>query len=165
METNFKIAADPSLIGHSTKRLKERFFILNHFKNFIYKSANNQNSCILRSDYSTHIMNQVFEYTKGLFTLPQLYCMFMANKHNGTGWDYQRLNEYKIEVLKCIDLESSTEHDLGDIGNFKRKIMELNPIIFNVLNDLIFASHLFWDDEKKEFRYPLVDVKSVETIQ
>jgi hypothetical protein len=35
--------------------------------------------------------------------------------------------------------------------------MELNPVIFNVLNDLMYYSQLFWDAENEEFKYPEIE--------
>jgi hypothetical protein len=160
METNKKIVVDPSYKGLSEKRLTERFYLQNHFRNYLQNSANYQSGSILYPDYRVHIMTQVAEYTKGLFSLPQMYCMFMANRQNGTGWSLQEINRLKINVLTYINLESMKGHKIGDIENFKRKIMELNPIIFIVLNDLICSSHLFWDVERKEFRYPRIEVQS-----
>jgi hypothetical protein len=157
MYPNKNFVYDPSKNEYGINRLKERFFILNHFRNYVSENAINENTRIQYPEYRTHIMIQVIEYTKGLFTLPQLYCMFMANKYDGKRWSYCVLNDLKMNVLNYIDEVAEHENDLSDIECFKKKVMELNPIIFNVLNDLIYYSQLFWDSEKEEFKYPTID--------
>jgi hypothetical protein len=157
MKSKKPIALDPSRIGNGIKRLKERFYVKNHFRNYVTENATYRDGNILYPDYRTHIMTQVIEYTKGLFTLPQLYCMFMANEPEGAGWFYSDLNHYKMNVIKYIDESIKRPHDLGDIECFKRKVMELNPVIFNVLNDLMYYSQLFWDAENEEFKYPEIE--------
>lgn len=157
MYSNSKIAIDPSTNGHSAKRLKERFYIQNHFRNYVKENATYQNSSILHPDYRTHIMLQVIEYSKGLFTLPQLHCMFMANESEGAGWSYGQLNNFKMNVLIYIDKVVKLTPDLGDIECFKKKVMELNPIVFNVINDLMYYSKLFKDAENNEYMYPEIE--------
>jgi hypothetical protein len=83
--------------------------------------------------------------------------MFMANEPEGAGWFYSDLNHYKMNVIKYIDESAKRTHDLGDVECFKRKVMELNPVIFNVLNDLMYYSQLFWDAENEEFKYPEIE--------
>jgi hypothetical protein len=140
------------MIGFETKKMIESAYLRNHIWYFLLKN----NLGIPGEDYKTHIMTLVFEYSIGLFSLPQLYCMFMAVKHNGKYWSFNKSNRLKIDVLIYIDQVATKEHQLGNIENFKRKIMELNPVVFNVLNDLLCSSQIFWDDKRKEFRYPQI---------
>jgi hypothetical protein len=161
MGTNTTIAKKYSKNAVSAKNMKEMAYIRNHFQNYIKEHAVYRNNSTNYPDYQTHIFTQVMEYTDGLFTLPQLYLLFIANCDDGIGWQYKNLSYYKMHVLEEIDNDVYESYDFGDIPEFCRKVMELNPIIFNILNELIYYSHLFWNKKDEMYGYP--DMKEIES--
>lgn len=159
METR-TIAKSNSKNTFSAKRNKEMAYIRNYFTNYVKEHATYRNNSTLYPDYKTHIFTQVIEYTDGMFTLPQLYLIFMANQEDGIGWDYKELSYFKMRVLEEIYETTENEKDTWDINDFSRKIMELNPIIFNVLNELMYHSEMFWDAKDERFYFP--DIEEIE---
>lgn len=155
MNTNSNITIKPLESGYSANRLIEILFIENHFKNYLTASA--VINFFEEPDFKTRAYIQVVKYTKGLFSLEQLSYIFLANADESDYWEYEELDDKKKRILKYIDNISMGDKDL--VGNeiFKRKIMDLNPIVFSLLDELIHESLLFWDKEAKAYGYPDIE--------
>jgi hypothetical protein len=154
-----KIATTPLENGSSARRMLERFYVQNCFENHL-KSISRPDGTYHRSlpNYKYHVMSQVVDYVDGLFTLPQLYCIFTASEHEIGGWiyDYTLFNDFKSQAIKYIDKVAEDENDLDEIENFKKNVLELNPIVFTVLNDLFYESGMFDNDYWEGYRYPKI---------
>jgi hypothetical protein len=154
-----KIATEPSENGSSAKMMLERFYVKNCFENYLnnISKPDSTSPCSI-PNYKYHVMSQVVDYIDGLFTLPQLYCLFNASNYLIGSWanDYTVLNDFKISAIKYINEEAKAENDLGDIDRFKKNVTELNPIVFTVLNDLFYESELFDEDYGEGYRYPKI---------
>jgi hypothetical protein len=161
MGINNKIANKHSKNAFSAKRIKEMAYIRNHFENYIKENVTYMNKSLLYPDYKTQIMTQVIEYTDGMFTLPQLYIIYLANSSNLMGWSYDKLSSYKVNVLKEIDealvKKSNSKNVLGDVEEFRRKVMELNPIIFHALSELMYNSNMFLNNSDMFYDYPDIE--------
>ena len=160
-----EIATKPLENGNSAKRILENFYIKNCFESYL-KGLNRADGTLNHSasKYKYHIMSQVIEYVDGLFTLPQLYCIFDASVDDLNGWgaDYMAMNDFKTYVINIINETDEYENDLDDIENFKNKVLELNPITFTVLNDIFYESNMFDDDYCEGYRYP--DISNDENV-
>jgi hypothetical protein len=154
-----EIAAKPLETGSSAKRMLEKFYVQNSFENYL-KRISGPDGTYHHSipNYKYHVTSQVVDYIDGLFTLPQLYCIFNASLDDLGGWiyDYTVLNDFKTYAIECINEEDKYENDLDDIEKFKKNVAELNPIIFNVLNDLFYESGIFDEDYWEGYRYPVI---------
>jgi hypothetical protein len=158
MVINRELATKPFENGESAKRILERFYVKNCFENYlssIYKPDNEYSTSI--PDYKYHIMSQVIDYTDGLFTLPQLYCIFNASLIELEGWkyDYTVFNDFKDFIIHYIDKVVENKDELEDVENFKNNISGLNQVVFTILNDLLYESNIF-DDDYEDYRYPYI---------
>lgn len=154
-----KIAIKPLENGSSAKKTLERFYVHNCFKNYLNRiSRPDGTSSYSIPNYKYHVMSQVVDYIDGLFTLPQLYCLFNASCDAMGGWnfDYTDLIDFKSFAIEYINDEAESDNDLDDIENFKKNVSELNPIVFNVLNDLFYQSDMFDEDYWNGYRYPKI---------
>jgi hypothetical protein len=152
-----KIAIAPLKIGDSTKRMLERFHIQNNFEIYLKSIGHpDKNSLGIKPNYQHHLMSQVMNYIDGLFTLPQLYCIFNASLRffNSWGYGYTSLDEFKPFLISFINEEDEYENDLDDIVIFKKNVLELNSIIFTVLNDLLYEAGLWDADYCEGYKYP-----------
>jgi hypothetical protein len=82
----------------------------------------------------------------------------------GWAYDYTSFVDFKHYVVNYITEEAKHENDLGDIEDFKEKLLALNPLIFNVLNDLLYESCLFDNDDWDGYRYPKISNDEKECI-
>ncbi len=130
----------------SAKRTLERFYIKNFFKNYIDNSMKPDTYyTFFVPEYKYYIMDLVIDYIDGLFTLPQLLFLYRSNSIEDPMWDYEDIKDRQINVIKDIDTYACEEDDLDDIDLFKERVMKLDPIVFNLLNDLIYQSGIFID--------------------
>jgi hypothetical protein len=154
-----EIATKPLENGSSTKKILENFYIKNSFENHL-KSISQPDGTYHHSipNYKYHVTSQVIDYIDGLFTLPQLYCIFNEINFELGGWvlDYTSFDDLKPFIIKWINRVAKDDNDLGDINNFKKNVSELNPIIFTVLNDLLYESGIFDEDNWQGYRYPKI---------
>lgn len=159
MIINRQIAIKPLEDGNCAKKKLERFYVQNCFKNHM----NNVNQPYVKNRRSipkndSRITSQVIEHIDKLFNLPQLYCIFYACNEEIGGWNfnYALISEYKTHVVKYVNEFAEEFNDLGDIEKFKKNLADLNPIIFNVLNDLFYESQIFDEDNFDGYRYPKI---------
>jgi len=159
MIINRKIATEPLENGSSAKRMLEKFYIQNCIENeFNDISRPDGTYPNTIPNYKYHVMSQVVDYLDGLFTLPQLYCIFNIIDIELAGWfnDYTSFDDLKPFIIKYIDEVAEYENDLDDIEIFKKNVSELNPILFTVLNDLFYESGIFDEDYWEGYRYPKI---------
>jgi hypothetical protein len=157
MIKNFELATKPLKDGNSAKKMLERFYVQNRLENYLKTlECPDDKPDDVNSNYKIYVMAQVMEYIDGFFTLPQLYCIFNASISDLGGWkyDYSTMEEFKPFLLKYISEDAEYENDLVDIENFKMNVLKLNPIIFTVLNDILYTAGLFDNDYWEGYKYP-----------
>lgn len=154
-----ELAIAPLENGNSAKRMLEKFYIQNCFENYL-KSISKPDGRFSHSfpNYKYHIMSQVIDYLDGLFTLPQLYCLFTAIDIEISGWNinYNAYYDFKPYAIEYINKVAKVENDLDDIKIFKKNVLEMNPVILKVLNDLFYESEMFDEDYGEAYRYPKI---------
>lgn len=142
----------------NAERTLERYYIQNHFRDYVLSNMYYVENGQQYRNYKAEIMSKVFELVKGIFTLPQLHCLFMATDE--CGYSYEELNELKTSILNYIEEVAEEVSDLGDIASFRTHIMNMHPIILEAFIFAIYDSNLFFDEESEEFIYP--DVEYIE---
>jgi hypothetical protein len=116
----------------------------NHFKNYIKATAHYDcNNC---PDFETLIKTQVIESTKGLFSLPQLFCIYWANFSEFGMCNSEELKDLKSSILDEIDREVKEKVNLGNIKDFKKKITELDTIVLSILDEILRDSIKTYDN-------------------
>ena len=145
MHISKNIVINPIENGSNAKRTLERFYIKNSFKNYIEDFMKHEKGSAFIPQYKYYIMDIVTDYIDGLFTLPQLWFLYMANAIENPLWFYEDIYDRQMNVIKAIDDNATEEDDLDDIEIFKKNVKNLDPVVFNMLNDLIYYSHIFDD--------------------
>lgn len=155
MNTNIDIAMEQSLNVRSVVGQEEMVFIETYLKNYLMATA--KLNSFNEPDFETRTYLQIVEYIKGLFSLEELYYICLANSTEWAYWKYEELDDLKRNILHFIDYSSWLDDYLGDIEIYKRKVMDLNPIILNLLHELLRVSYLFFDEEIGDFICPDIE--------
>jgi hypothetical protein len=161
------LAINPLENGSSAKRELERFYMKNYFKNYIEMAMKpDTDFWVFIPDYKYYIMDMIIDHIDGLFTLPQLWFLYKANCCEDPRWNYEDIIDRQVNVIKYLDEYAIDEDDLDDIEIFKKNIKELSPIVFNILNDLIYDSGIFTDYTYYEgYTYPKMITDENECIK
>ncbi len=163
-----RIAVKPLANGNSAKKMLEDFYIRNSFENYYNQISQGDKKDKSNREYELYVTGQVIDYIDGVFTLPQLHCIFEASTDELGGWKigFPSMFDFKNYLIKeYIDKVAKYNPDLDDIENFKKNVSDLNPVIFSLLNDILYESYIFDDGTCDEYKYPIISDDETECLK
>ena len=143
----------------------ERDYIKENLRFFIEKKADYKRTVSggkwrIHADDLTSLRYLLLDYILDHFTLRELYISFYCCKGlSGLDADLIKISK-KIAISYVWDLNILT---IEQSKRLKRKISDMNPIMFGLILDLILTSNLFFDDENHRSVLPDLSVYLVTT--
>ena len=156
MKTKFRNSKHLSNVNNEINPI-ERNYIETSLQYFIQKEAVYNRTCPdaygwnIETDYTTRMRTILLDYILDHFTLEELYIVFYENQ-SCYYLDSDIIKESKQNAIENINNDETLTMD--EIKRLKRKVWDLNPILFGLIHELIQQSDLFWDTENEEMVYP-----------
>lgn len=111
------------------------------------------NKFYIEPDKKAKLRILLLDYILEHFTLHELFNVFFCR--GGYSLDATNISESRREAIDFINEDESLTEE--EAKRLKRKIWDINPILFGLILELIHESELFWDDKKQEVVYPEFD--------
>jgi len=156
MKTNFRNSKHSSNVNNVINSI-ERSYIEKNLQYFIQKEAACNRKVlsnlgwIIESDYNTRLRTILLDYILDHFTLWDLYIIFFENQscYFFSAGNIKDSKQNAIENINSYDTLTIQERK-----RLKRKVWDMNPILFGHIHEFIHQSDLFWNDEKEEIVCP-----------
>lgn len=101
-------------------------------------------------DRQTLLRYQYLDYIVEHFNLKELYVIFFEPLDNG--FSCNNFEEARKDAIENINSNNSFTHE--EAKRIKRKVWDMNPILFDLISEFIYSSELFWDSEIDDFVFP-----------
>ena len=153
METIFKNGS--TKIG-SYINSKEREYIEENFLYFIdkkkktYRSNSSSSGWYTNVDHETEIRYLLLDYILNHFNVYELFIIFFRQ-------DCYKLTLGIISEARYHAIENINEDDSfspEEKKRLKRKVWDMNPIVFGLILEFVHISDLFWDCDKEDYVLP-----------
>ena len=156
MKTKFRNSKHLSNVNNEINPI-ERNYIETSLQYFIQKEAVYNRTCPdaygwnIETDYTTRMRTILLDYILDHFTLEELYIVFYENQ-SCYYFDSDIIKESKQNAIENIN--SYDTLTIQERKRLKRKVWDMNPILFGHIHEFIHQSDLFWNDEKEEIVCP-----------
>ena len=113
--------------------------------------SNERYGWIISYSHDTKVQTVLLDYILEHFTLWELYTLFYEHQ------DPYYLNEVAFREAKqnaIGNINSNSTLTIQEKMRLKRKIWDMNPVIFGLIHELIYKSDLFWDAKNEKEVYP-----------
>ncbi len=148
------IEKSPTKVGsYSDSREKEyieenlMFFINNDKK---VTRTNREDEWDIYEDHETKVRYLLLDYILEHFNLYELFVIFFRQDC----WELSPviIDESRKGAIEYINNDSSFIPD--EAQRLKRKVWDMNPILYGLIHEFIHESDLFWDEKKEEVVLP-----------
>lgn len=107
-------------------------------------------SWAIKEDHDTILKQQFLEFTMEHFTLYELYVVFF--NPNSCPIPFSNIYNARSEAIANINMDSSFTYK--EARQLKRKVWDMHPLFFGLIQEFINNSELFWDKDLNKIVYP-----------
>jgi hypothetical protein len=111
----------------------------------------------IKLEHDAQVKYLVLDYILNHFSLWELYIIFYTNQVN-CSIDEESIQKARKISIRTINNDSSLTRQ--EANRLKKKVWDLNPVIFGLTLEMIQLSELFWDSKEKKLVFPDIDFQS-----
>lgn len=139
----------------------EKQYVENNLNYFINKNkktsrTNNCGRWVIQEDRDTLLKQEFYWFTIKNFNLYELYVVFFNPTPSSN--PYSNFDDARSEAILNISRDYSFTPE--EAKRLKRKVWDLHPIFFGLIQEFINDSDLFWDRDNKQIVYPYYIIES-----
>jgi hypothetical protein len=136
---------------------REQKYLEENLRYYIQKNATQDRTSLnisgwcIKTDHETRMRIMLSEYILDHFTLWDLYTIFYENQECFI-LEKEIIRESKQTAIESINGDESLSQQ--EKKQLKRKVWDMNPILFGLIKDFIQYSDLFFDEDTGELVFP-----------
>lgn len=123
----------------------------------VYKGFSNDNKWEIILDHDGQVKYLVLGYILYHFSLWELYIIFYSNQ---VDYSFNYSNIHKSRKIAISNINSCKLLTIEESNRIKKKVWDLNLIIFGLILEMIHLSELFWDAKEKKVIFPNFEIQS-----